>query len=77
MATDDRTKDNVLGNIDPDPDTRDPLPGSVDPDEDTDAPQSMEDITSPLPGRVVPATRQGTGAVGGDVGNRPEVYKPK
>ena len=93
MAKDDndRTENKVFGDMDPAPGTSDHLPRG-DGGSDEEDPQSgsasdpnerpgSRDVTGG--GGVGPETggtrnyRQTSGATGGDVGNRPEVYKPK
>jgi hypothetical protein len=89
-----RTKQGILGDIDPDPSTRDHIGGGSG-DQDRDKEESQEsmsggskhdrsqhsgsrDVTEGVTGGLgteVGGTRnhrQGTGATGGDIGNRPE-----
>jgi hypothetical protein len=89
----DRTKQGILGDINPDPSTRDHIGGvSGDQDQDNESQESMSggskhdrsqhsgsrDVTEGVTGGLgteVGGTRnyrQGTGATGGDIGNRPE-----
>jgi hypothetical protein len=87
----DRTDNNILGDIDPDPATRDHLPGESGAGEEDDFQSThggsqhdrtkhsgSRDVTEGVTGGTGTETggtrnyRQGTGATGGDIGNRPE-----
>ena len=83
MAKDDRMKDNILGNLDPAPGTQDHLvhsPGNPDEEDGQSTEGGSEHGVSGGTGTETGGTRNfrtGSGAIGGDIGNRPEVYKPK
>ena len=76
MANDDRKESKIFGDLEPNPGTRDHIPGSAETGEEEKV-DSMEE-TNPVTGGTGTETggtrnyRQGTGATGGDIGNRPE-----
>jgi hypothetical protein len=70
----DRTTRGVLGDIDPKPSTREHMPGNAGVGDNDDSGEVTHGTTGNV-GTEVGGTRnfrQGSGASGGDIGNRPE-----